>query len=758
MPVSSKPNSKLRVIVPILLVVAGISLAAMTIFNRGGNAPAGQANAQNSSPTTPPVPTTSASQEREPEVSPADQPDSAPAESAGAAPSSADAAGAAQPDPATPQAPADQAATPIAGMHAQVQAETAAPAPLGSLDPATGYLLEVHPTLAGAGIRSIGLADQFETPANTQHITVQDVFLSKDLSTGFEIARYAFATQAVIIDGQRIALRGSSVEPLWRELSPGLFEAVVVDAADRPVGRITKTYTLAPGERDLRVEHAFENRTDRPLRISWDTMGPIDPVPPTKHDYGGDFRRVRFATLRGGYIENTDRLLQIGGELKRAAKGNGWAPFYPNQQRFGPADSLTWLAITGRYFATIVFPDAPAGATGPIPLDIASNTLELITILPKLDASGNPVIRNGIVEYESRLTLQLQGAPADVAPGATTSTAFRIYAGPMDDHIFSKDNRPAYAAAGLNGVVVYNYGGMCAFCTFQWLARPLLALLRLFDMFLHDWALSIMLLVVCVKAALHPITRKSQIGMLRFGRQMQNIQPKIKKLQEKYANDRQKLQQEQMKLMKEEGVNYAGMLGCLPMFLQTPIWIALYAMLMFLFDLRHEPGFYGVFQAISGGQWTFLADLSVADRFIPIPSFKIPLLSAMMGPIEGINILPILLGIVYFFQQKYLTPPRTAPLTPEQAQQQKMMKVMLVVLFPLIMYNAPAALAIYFVTNSVLGIAEGAWIRAHVNKEDLEAPAKKKQQLIVPPAGMMPQGPDNPFKRDRQPKRFKDRN
>ena len=149
------------------------------------------------------------------------------------------------------------------------------------------------------------------------------------------------------------------------------------------------------------------------------------------------------------------------------------------------------------------------------------------------------------------------------------------------------------------------------------------------------------------------------------------------------------------------------------MFLQTPVWIALSAMIYFSFELRHDGAFFGIFQNVAG--WAFLGDLSEPDRFIPFStSFHVPLISGIMGPIDSLNFLPFLLGIVFFLQQK-LTP-QAAAATPEQAQQQKIMKVMMVVMFPVMMYNAPAALAIYFIANTTLGMLESVYIRKQIEK------------------------------------------
>ena len=87
------------------------------------------------------------------------------------------------------------------------------------------------------------------------------------------------------------------------------------------------------------------------------------------------------------------------------------------------------------------------------------------------------------------------------------------------------------------------------------------------------------------------------------------------------------------------------------------------------------------------------------------------------------------MGIVFFVQQKYMTPPPATPLSPEQVQQQKIMKVMMVVLFPVMLYTAPSGLTLYILTSSLIGIVEGRQIRKHIEETaNNPPPAKKKKQ------------------------------
>jgi YidC/Oxa1 family membrane protein insertase len=119
-----------------------------------------------------------------------------------------------------------------------------------------------------------------------------------------------------------------------------------------------------------------------------------------------------------------------------------------------------------------------------------------------------------------------------------------------------------------------------------------------------------------------------------------------------------------------------------------------------------------VFQKFGG--WNFLSDLSAPDHFL---QFQQPLIR---WPFEfsSINLIPLLMSVVFFIQQKYMTPPTTGTLTPEQEQQQKMMKWMTVILFPVMLYSAPSGLTLYIMTSTCVGIIEGKRIRAQIERMD----------------------------------------
>jgi YidC/Oxa1 family membrane protein insertase len=471
-----------------------------------------------------------------------------------------------------------------------------------------------------------------------------------------------------------------------------------------------------PGSYDIAVEQLVENLTDRELRFSFIQEGPLD----LERDRSGysllSMQRVRYGYTLKNQANWQDPQVKADGRLTRTIsvisdvtkawnKGLAADSLWPPRKNFSGADELVWIAQTNRYFGMIVHPLLDPGAPGDKAFDLIGRV--------------DPVLlQNGANDGKGRLSMRITTPEFVAQPAASADLSFGVYAGPLDRRAMAAAEDPRIAGLNLSEIVVYNIGGMCAFCTFEWLGNLLLFILHIFhDYIVFDWALSIILLVLVVRTILHPIFKKSQIGIQKFAKDMQRVQPKLKKLQEKYKNDRQKMMQEQQKLFRSEGVSYTGALGCLPMFLQSPIWIALYAMLYLNHELRHEPAFFGVFQSITGGEWLFLADLARSDRFIPLGTgFNVP----MLGHIDAINILPLLLGLVFFIQQKYMSPPPSATMTDEQRAQQKMIKVMMVVLFPIFMYTAPAALTLYFVTNSCFAIIEGKWIRAHIDTLELD--------------------------------------
>jgi YidC/Oxa1 family membrane protein insertase len=285
----------------------------------------------------------------------------------------------------------------------------------------------------------------------------------------------------------------------------------------------------------------------------------------------------------------------------------------------------------------------------------------------------------------------------------------RVFFGPRQRSLLKNDY---YSTFGFHEILVLT-GGPCAFCTFQWLIDLLVMLLRLFHWVFGgfagrgDWGLAIIALVVLVRLLLHPVTKKSQVSMMK----MSKFGPELERLRKKHADNKDELNKAMMGFYKEQG--FSPVLGCLPMFLQMPIWIALWSALNSTFELRHAPFLWG---------YTWIDDLAKPDHLI---RFSNPLQLWFLY-IDGLNLLPILMGFVFYLQMKFQPKP-VAP-TKEQEQQQKIMMWMMPLLFPLMLYSGPSGLNLYILTSTLIGIWESKRIRDHIKQQD---EAEAQQRVII---------------------------
>ena len=222
----------------------------------------------------------------------------------------------------------------------------------------------------------------------------------------------------------------------------------------------------------------------------------------------------------------------------------------------------------------------------------------------------------------------------------------RLYYGPKDIDFLKK------AGGHLDSAVDFGW--------FTVFAYPMLTALKWFYKYLHNFGLAIILLTVLVKLITYPLTLKSMKSM----KQMQRIQPQLTRLREKYKDDKEKLNKEMLQLMRANGYN--PMSGCLPMFIQMPIFIALYNVLYGAIDLYGMP-FFG-----------WIHDLSAKDPFY---------------------VTPVLLALMMFVQQK-MTPSTAA----DPAQQRMMM--MMPVVFGFMMLWLPSGLTLYMLVNSVVSVLQ----------------------------------------------------
>ncbi|MAF54811.1 MAG: hypothetical protein CL909_01780 [Deltaproteobacteria bacterium] len=236
--------------------------------------------------------------------------------------------------------------------------------------------------------------------------------------------------------------------------------------------------------------------------------------------------------------------------------------------------------------------------------------------------------------------------PTNLQPNLLVESDFRMYYGPKEDEELLK--------FGHNLVVSHDM-------TLEILAGPLLDLLRLIYGYVGNYGVAIIILTIIVRLVLFPLTFKGMKSMKR----MQQLSPRMKKLQAKYKNNKEKLNKEMMELYRKNRVNPLG--GCLPMLLQIPVFFALYSSLSSAVELRHAPFMF------------WISDLSQPD---------------------GLGITPLLMGASMYFQQK-LTP-QTAMMDSTQAKVMQMLPF----IFTIFTFTFPSGLTLYWVTSNVLSIAQ----------------------------------------------------
>jgi len=247
------------------------------------------------------------------------------------------------------------------------------------------------------------------------------------------------------------------------------------------------------------------------------------------------------------------------------------------------------------------------------------------------------------------------GPLQQIDAGQTGRWQAQFYAGPKDQ------KRLEEIADNLNLTVDYGF--------LWWIAVPLFYLLDWLYGLVGNWGVAIILLTLVVKAVLYPLSAAGYKSMAN----MRRVAPAMKKLQERYANDREKLSREMMELYKKEGANPLG--GCLPMLLPMPIFIALYWVLFESVELRQAPFFF------------WIEDLAVMDPYF---------------------ILPLLMGASMYWMQS-LNPQVGDPM---QVKMMKMMPIMFTVLFLFF----PAGLVLYWLVNNVLSIAQQQYVYRQAEK------------------------------------------
>jgi YidC/Oxa1 family membrane protein insertase len=298
-------------------------------------------------------------------------------------------------------------------------------------------------------------------------------------------------------------------------------------------------------------------------------------------------------------------------------------------------------------------------------------------------------IRVGAVPADKSLvkltdvSFRLTTEPAELAPGSPPlEHHFQIFAGPKKPALLAQ-----YVVPGTNvtlGELVY-YGW------FGFVAKPMLAILHTFYTVVGNYGLAIIMLTVLVRVCMFPLSRKQALS----AQKMQELQPEIKRIHEKYKNDAEKKMRAQQQLFREH--NYHPLGGCLLAFVQLPIFVGLYRSLSVDVELRQAPLF--------SDQIRWASDLAAPDMFWNWSSVMPQFITHgtgffALGPY--LNILPLVTIALFIWQQKMFMPP---PADEQAALQQKMMQYMMIVM-GFLFFKVASGLCVYFIASSIWGIAE----------------------------------------------------
>jgi YidC/Oxa1 family membrane protein insertase len=263
-------------------------------------------------------------------------------------------------------------------------------------------------------------------------------------------------------------------------------------------------------------------------------------------------------------------------------------------------------------------------------------------------------------------TAGVRYADGTIAPGQTGTIASRLYVGPQDQDTLGK------LAKGLDLVVDYGI--------FTIIAEPLFLLLKWLHSLIGNWGFAIIVMTILIKSAFYPLNAASARSMAK----MKIVAPKMKSLQEQYANDKQQLQMRMMELYRQEKINPLG--GCLPILVQIPVFIALYWVLLSAVELRHAP-------------WIgWIHDLSAPDPWF---------------------ILPVVYAITAYLQVKLSPTPISDPV------QAKIMQFMPVA-FSIMFLFFPSGLVLYWLVNNSLQILQQWHVNRMLTREAAATAARRR--------------------------------
>jgi YidC/Oxa1 family membrane protein insertase len=586
----------------------------------------------------------------------------------------------AAPAPVPAQPPAQIA--PAAGLSAEGGPHETAT--IGSVEKVSGFKYQLELDSTGAAIRTATFSE-FDTRSDSKHEPL--VFLSPVETDGRTVLSLANRELTILNLRQRLSLdrlswRSLGVQELPEGGQTAAFEAMILGPGDQPLLRLTKTYRIAPNTYLLDSSLNIENLSGEPQKVQFAMNGAVGLE--RERGYRMDMRKIV-----AGFRNPEGQISTVRLDVRALAKA---AESRERRTLTSPTAHFVWAAAVDRYFAAILVPTPADSNEYP---DWISGTWGMF-FNPDEDRKSN--------SGDENIGLAVSSAPVTLNPtgqaGSTRTDQFLFYIGPKDKSFFDKN--PLYRQLGF--VQTIDFGACCCPASIiNPLAFAILAVMKWMYFVIPNYGVVIIILVLVMRLVLHPVTRHSQVAMHK----MSKLAPRAEEIKKKYAGNKAEMNKKLMELYREQGAS--PITGMLPMFLQMPIWIALWSAIYTSIALRGAP-----FLPF------WITDLSVPDAIVSFPAISIPLVG---WTIHSLNLLPILMGVAFYLQQKLMPMQQPAAASnPQLAQQQKIMSIMMPLLFPVMLYNAPSGVNLYIMTSTFAGVIEQYVIKKHIQeKEEQEA-------------------------------------
>ncbi|MBT6722030.1 MAG: membrane protein insertase YidC [Planctomycetaceae bacterium] len=419
---------------------------------------------------------------------------------------------------------------------------------------------------------------------------------------------------------------------------------------------VSKTYSLAQLSGDqsyhIGLNLAFANKGDTSQRLALRQYGPNSIVNESWWTSVGKTRDVKWSLDGNEDDVRAATILEFARENKEEPSSSIW-----EVEETEP--TLNYLVTDSQFFAA----GFVGGGEQP---GIGLSISDVRTVL------AEPI--EGVTDKSASVpntSFFIDSDEFEVAAGATVSNDLRIFVGPKLDGLLQ--------SYGMDNVIEYGW--------FRAIARPLSGIMHFFQSLVRNYGVAIIMLTILVRGCMHPLSRKQVRGTQMMG----FLKPQMTKINEKYKDDPRQKTMKQQQLFAKYGYN--PLAGCLPVFVQMPIFFGLYRSIMVDVELRGQA-------LLPGLDWcTNLAGPDMLQYFGESTTFLINR-GGLVGPY--LNLLPLLTIFLFLLQSVIYTPPATDD---TQRMAQRMMKFMFLFM-GFMFFRVASGLCIYFIASSTWGILE----------------------------------------------------